>query len=134
MARKRVQRTFVYPYTEQGVSLGDAAGDVVVDSCVPADSVTVVDVSYTIETAGIGAAANHLLNLQAGTAGAGFDIAAQAVLDADGAVGLTVVAVGLPNTETSFPLSGGVALQIANAESAAISTGAIINLVIFWNL
>lgn len=120
----------VIAQTQMGVNLGDAAGDVPLTLCVPGDDARVVDVSYTIETAGTGAAANHLITLEAGTGAAGAAIAAVGTLDADGAVGLTVTAKG---TGASGLLRG-TALQLANAESAAISDGAIVNVVILWQL
>jgi hypothetical protein len=110
-----------------GIDLADAAGDVALTLCVPGDGAQVVDVSITIETAGTGASANHLVTLEQGTAGAGAAIASVMTLDADGAVGLTATAKG-----TRVKCTRGVALQLANAESAAISNGAIVNLVIVW--
>lgn len=116
--------------TQMGVDLGDADGDVALTLAVPGDNARVIDVSYTIETAGTGASANHNITLEAGTGAAGAAIAAVAALDADGAVGLTVTAKGTG----AAGLLRGVALQLANAESAAISNGAIVNVVIHWQL
>lgn len=128
MARRH--RNYSTVQTQMGVNLGDAAGDVALALCVPGDNARVIDVSYTIETAGTGSGANQLITLEAGTGAAGAAIAGVATLDADGAVGLTASADGTG----AAGLLRGVALQLANAESAAISDGAIVNVVIHWQL
>lgn len=127
MARKLKGNQFIQ--TIGNVDLGDADGDITLDAAAPGDLATVESVSYTIQTAGTGAAANHNITLEKGLAGAGTAIAAVAALDADGAAGLTVEAEG-----NGVTVLRGETLQLANAESAAISNGAIVNVVIYWRL
>lgn len=127
MARKLKGNQFVQ--TVAAVDLGDADGDVVIDAAAPGDSAVVESVTYTIQTAGTGASANHLITLEKGLATAGTAIAAVGTLDADGAAGLTVEAFG-----NGVTVNRGETLQLANAESAAISNGAIVNVVIYWRL
>jgi len=117
--------------TETLVDLGSTAGDVALNMAVPGDGARLIDVSYTIQTAGVGAN-DHELVLEAGTAGAGVAIAKQALLLATGAVGLTVKAE--PDLTGETGLTRGTELQIANSEAGAISTGAIINVVCLWQM
>jgi len=128
----RTQRPFMTTTTDFSVDLTASPGDVILDMVVPGDDARLVDVSFSIEVAGVGAAANHELILEAGTAGAGVAISTQADLDADGAVGLTVF--GQPTLTGLTGLTRGTSLQILNAESAAISTGAIVNVVCIWGM
>jgi hypothetical protein len=96
---------------------------------VPGDDATVIDVTYTIVTAGTGSE-NHVLVLEAGLAGAGAAIAESTTLLADGAAGLRAIAKGLQNVR----LTRGTILQINNTEGGAISNGAIVHVVVNWQL
>lgn len=127
MPRKLKGNQFIQTFGN--IDLGDADGDVTLPGGAPGDGAVVESVSYTIQTAGTGAAANHNITLEKGLAGAGTAIAAVGALDADGAAGLTVEAAG-----NEVSVLRGQTLQLANAESAAISNGAIINVVIYWRL
>jgi len=128
----RNQRPFMVATTQAVVDLTDTAGDVALAMAVPGDGARLIDVSFTIQVTGVGSAANHNLTLEAGTGAAGVAISTLAALDADGAVGLTVT--GTPAGTGLTGLTRGVELQILNAESASITTGAIINVVILWQM
>jgi hypothetical protein len=116
--------------SQASVDLVDAAGDVALTMLVPGDDATVIDVTYTIVTAGTGSF-SHTLTLEAGLAGAGAAIAEATTLLADGAVGLRAIAKGLQNVR----LTRGTILQILNAETGGdITNGAIVHVVVNWQL
>ena len=130
MARK--QRPNIGAVTQVGVDLVNAAGDVATTLVVPGDGAVLVEASITIETAGTGAGANHVVTLEAGTTGDGVQISGEMTLDADGAVGLTATAG--PALTGVTGLTKGVALQLKNTESAEITNGAIVNLVALFQM
>ena len=115
------------------VSLGNAAGDVATGMLCPTDGAKVVSVSYTIQTAGVGAAANHNLDLEQGLAGAGEALTGTIAVDADAAAGTIVTGNGLEFSQQPITQEGRV-IQVKNAESAAISTGAILDISVLWQL
>lgn len=96
---------------------------------VPGDNAQVIDVTYTIVTAGTGSE-NHVLVLEAGLGAAGVAIAESTTLLADGAVGLRAIAKGLQGVV----LTRGTILQINNTEAGAISNGAVVHVVVNWQL
>ncbi len=136
MARRTAgigNRTFVY--TQQLISLGDAAGDVALDMVCPGDEAKLLGGSATIVTVGIGDE-NHNLVIEHGSVGAG--VALTPVFDVH--AGVTLAAVGTIVVFAALDPAGqpvtveGTNLQILNAEEGAISTGAIINLQLKWEL
>jgi len=127
----RVQRDHMVATTQALVDLTATPGDVVLTMVVPGDKARLIDVSYTIQTAGVGSF-NHELTLEAGTGAAGVAIAKETDLLADGAVGLTVK--GEPDLTGETGLTRGTELQIKNTESGSITTGAIINVVCLWQM
>lgn len=131
MARRIRPGTVV---TQSGaIDLGDAAGDVNTEMLCPNDGAKVINVQFTMHTAGTGSAANHDLILEHGAGAAGVALTTTVALDADGAAGLIVEGVGL-SPESQPDTVKGTTIQILNAESAAISDGAIINVSILWQL
>lgn len=128
----RIQRPNIVQVQHSALDLTGTAGDIVTTMVVPGDGARLVEVSYTIKTTGVGASANHNLTLEAGVGGAGVAISPVTALDADGAVGLTARAGPLLTGLTG--LTKGVNLQVLNAESAAITTGAIVNVIALFAL
>ena len=133
MARRvGAPRSFVV-LQEVTVDLGNAAGDVALTMNCPADGARVVSWSVKVDTAGTGAAANHELVLEHGLTSAGVALTPILELDADGAAELIVQGEGLALDAQPVTVEG-TALQILNAESAAISDGAIIDVSVLWQL
>ena len=115
------------------LDLTASAGDIAMTMTCPADGARVVSWSVKISTAGTGASANHELILEHGLTSAGVALTPQLDLDADGAAELTVQGEGLALDAQPVTVEG-TALQILNAESAAISTGAIVDINVLWQL
>jgi hypothetical protein len=117
---------------EYTVDLTATAGDKALTMICPADGATVREWYVKVDTAGVGAAANHELVLEHGLAGAGVALTPVLELDADAAAETIVSGTGLQ--PPSITTVGGTTLQILNAESASITTGAIVDITVTWLL
>ena len=124
-------RSFVIT-NASAVDLTDAAGDVTTGMLCPGDAAKVVRVSYTMRTAGTGTQ-NHNLILEHGLAGAGAALTGTIDVLADAAAGTIVTGDGLEFGAQPATLEGTV-IQILNAEEGAISDGAILDILILWQL
>lgn len=107
--------------------------DVALDMMCPGDGAFVLDWSVQVSTAGVGAAANHEMVLEHGTGAAGVALTAQLDLDADAVAGTIVTGDGLGRPATGGTTQG-TKIQIQNAESASITTGAIVDVMVRWQL
>ena len=133
MARRvGAPRSFVV-LQQATVDLTATAGDIPLTMNCPADGARVVSWSIKVSTAGVGAAANHELILEHGLGAAGVALTPQLDLDADGAAELIVQGEGLALDAQPVTVES-TTLQILNAESAAISTGAIVDINVLWQL
>jgi len=125
-------RSFVI--TNALVDLTATAGDIPALMVCPGDGAKLLSGSYTIHTAGVGSGAVHQLTVEHGEAGAGVALTGIVNVDADAAAAGTIVTftaldpAGQPNTVE------GTNIQLLNAESAAISTGVIVNVQLRWEL
>ncbi len=117
----------------KAINLLEADGDVATGMLCPGDGAKVVRVSYTMETAGTGAAANHNLTLEHGLAAAGVAMTPIIAVDADAVDGVIVTGNGLDSAVHPDTVEG-TQIQIKNVESAAISDGAILDVSVLWQL
>lgn len=115
------------------IDLGDADGDVALDMMCPGDGAVVLDWTVQISTAGTGSGANHNLTLEHGTGAAGVALAPVLAVDADAVAGTITTGDGNGTQPTGGSVIG-TKIQIANAESAAISDGAIVDVQVRWQL
>lgn len=133
MARKvGAPRSFVIT-SATGVDLVNADGDVATGMLCPNDGAKVVRVSYTMKTAGTGAAANHNLTLEHGLGAAGVALTPVIAVDADAVDGVIVTGDGLDSASAPDTVEG-TQIQVKNVESAAISDGAILVISVLWQL
>lgn len=117
------------------IDLGDANGDVALDMMCPGDGAIVLDWSIQISTAGTGAAANHNCVLEHGTTSAGVALTPLLAVDADAVAGVVVTGEALDSaTQRAVATVQGTKIQIQNTESAAISNGAIVDVLVRWRL
>ncbi len=114
------------------IDLVNADGDVAMDMMCPGDDAFVLDWTCQISTAGTGSE-NHNLTLEHGTGAAG--VALTAVLDvlADATAGTISTGDGLGRPSTGGTVMG-TKIQIKNVEEGAISNGAIIDVLVRWQL
>ena len=122
-----------YVITEaHALDLGDAPGDVITGIICPGDGAKVVEYTMTIRTAGTGAN-NHELVLEHGLTTAGVAMAPQLDVLATSAAGTIFTQEALDPNGQPVTVKGTV-IQFANAESGAISNGAIVDVSILWRL
>ncbi len=133
----RNQKPFQILDRQISVALGGAPTDLGLKLLVPGDGARVVRWGVISQTVGVGASsAAHQLTLEAGRSAAGVSIAEQITLIAEDAVGTTAIGDGLstPTAAAVTQLAEGTRLQILTAESAAITTGAIVDVWVIWSL
>lgn len=115
------------------IDLTATAGDVETGMICPQDGAHVAHVTYTIMTAGTGSGANHELILEHGLGAAGAALTGQVDVDADAVAGVITEGDGLAYASQPTTVRGTM-IQILNAESASITTGAILDIVVLWEL
>ena len=116
---------------QDSVDLADADGDVTLTLRCPGDGASVIDFMLISTTAGTGASADHNVTLEHDISTAGVALTGVAALDADGTAQTTTATAkgnGFHNTVM------GTRLQLQNVESAAISNGAIVTVIVRWQL
>ena len=118
--------------TAYNVDLVNASGDVATDMMCPGDNAFVLDWTVQISTAG-DTAENHELVLEHGTSTAGVALTAQLDIVANATAGTIYNGDGL-----GAPISGGTTqgtkIQIKNVEGGAIGNGAIVDILVRWQL
>ena len=119
--------------TAYNVDLLNADADIATDMMCPGDGAFVLDWTVQISSAGTGSAANHELVLEHGTGAAGVALTAQLDIDADGTAGLIVTGDGIGRPATGGTVQG-TKIQVKNVESAAISNGATVDILVRWQL
>lgn len=129
-AGRRIPQQPVVVQQQDSVDLGDANGVVALTLRCPGDNANVLDMTLISTTAGTGTSANHLVTLQ--DVDTDTDLTGVATLDADGTAQVTE---GSANGVLGHArLALGARLQLNNTESAAISNGAIVTVIIRWIL
>lgn len=131
MARKiRIPLSDIVVTQQASVDLGDANGKVAINSCrVPGDGARLLDAKITTTTAG-DTNANHLVTVE--RVSGNTDLSGVMTLDCDGTAETTSASAdGLSSQPV---LSMGEAIQLDNVESAAISNGAVVHVVLRWIL
>lgn len=131
MARK-VPFNMVVVQQQDSVDLADAAGDVALTLRCPGDGAKVLDWKVISTTAGTGAGANHNIILEHGSGAAGVALTGTIALDADGTAETTTASGNGLLVQPATTM--GTLLQINNTESAAISNGAIVTVIVRWIL
>lgn len=115
------------------VDLTSDPGDVETGMTCPGDNAKVVSVAYTMQAKGTGSAANHQLTLEHGLGAAGVALTLVVDVDADAANGTIVTADGLDRSGQGVTTLGTM-IQLLNAESASITTGAKLDIQVLWEL
>jgi len=98
----------------------------------PGDNAFVLDWSVQISTAG-DTDEDHLLTLEHGTTTAGVALTAVLAVDCDGTAGTVTTGDGLGRPATGGTVQG-TKIQIKNVEDAAITDGAIVDVLVRWQL
>ena len=128
-------RSFVTTMASVDIGATGAPTDIPTTMVCPGDGAKVVSVSATIKTVGVGDE-NHNLILEHGFAAAGVALTPQFDVHA----GVTLAPVGTIVTSDGLPASAqpdtvqGTAIQLQNTEEGAISTGAIVDMIVIWQL
>jgi hypothetical protein len=114
------------------IDLVNASGDVAMDMMCPGDNAFVLDWTVQISTAG-DATENHELTLEHGTTTDGVALTAQLDVVADATAGTVYTGDGLGRPSTGGTVMG-TKIQIKNVEGGAIGNGAIVDVLVRWQL